>query len=131
MTPQQEALRDKLKKGSDIYKEAESLRAYIKENEKIQAGACDPIIQLQLQQQNDELKIKYAQLIDVRSKIDRCIGTIEDIDLKSILIMRYLGHVNTLQIAERMHYGRNTINRKHKDALNILMKTGADKLLDY
>lgn len=131
MTLQQIALRDKLKQGSDTFKEIESLRAYIKENEKIQSGAHNPDIQKLLEEQNEELIRKYNQLISIRSKIDRCINTINDTDLRTVMTMRYLGHVNTFTIAEKMYCGRNTVNRKHKAALNAIIESGADKLLDY
>lgn len=131
MTKQQECLRDKLKQGGDIFKHVEALRTYIKENEKIQEGIHDPRIKELIIQQNSELESEYKRLIDVRLKIDACINTIGDTELKSLMTMRYLGHKNTFDIAESMHYGRSTINRKHKAALNIIIESGAYKLLDY
>ena len=131
MTPQQEALRDKLKQGSDTFKEIASLRTVIQENERIQSGSHDPGIKKLLQAQNLELTMKYEKLIDVRSKIDRCINTINDVDLRAVMTMRYLGHVNTFRIAETLYIGRNTVNRWHKAALNKIIESGADKYLDY
>ena len=131
MTHQQENLRDKLKKGSELFKSAESLRCFIRENEKIQAGAHDPDLQALIAEQNAELEIKYKELINVRSKIDRCIGTIENEELKALMIMRYLGHDNTFAIAEKMYYGRNTINRKHKAALDQILQNHGERFLDY
>ncbi len=131
MTKQQEILRDKLKQGGDIFKHVEALRSYIKENEKIQEGIHDPRIKELITEQNRELESEYKTLIEVRLKIDKCINTIKDNELRDIMMMRYLGHKNTLYIAERMHYGRNSINRKHKAALNIIISSGADKYLDY
>lgn len=131
MTPEQELLRDKLKYGGDVYKHIESLRLYIRENENIQSGLHDARMQELIQQQNSELKREYNRLLDIRCKIDTCIRTIDDEELKALLIMRYLGHISTLEIAEKMHYGRNTVNRKHKAALNKLIESGADKILDY
>ncbi|MBR6834522.1 MAG: hypothetical protein IKM72_00770 [Oscillospiraceae bacterium] len=45
--------------------------------------------------------------------------------------MRYLGHISTIVIAERLNYGRNSINRKHKAALDRIIEIGADEYLDY
>lgn len=131
MTPAQIVLRDKLKYGGDVFKHIESLQLYIKENEKIMQGSHDPRIQELIKAQNSELEFEYEKLINVRCKIDQCINSLEDAELKSLLTMRYLAHSNTFEIAERMHYGRNTVNRKHKAALNKLIESGADKILDY
>ena len=131
MTPAQETLRDKLKKSGDLFKEIEGLRAYIKENEKIYDGTHDQSIKALIKSQNLKLEQDYNKLMDMRLKIDKCINTLDDAELKSILVMRYLGHINTLDIAEAMHYGRNSINRKHKIALNKLIENGGAKYLDY
>ena len=57
--------------------------------------------------------------------------TVDDEELRALLTMRYLGHRNTIEIAEKLHYGRNTVNRKHKVALNKIIESGSDKILDY
>lgn len=131
MTPQQEMLRDKLKRGGDVFKHIESLRSYIKENEVIQEGMHDLRLKELIEEQNSELETEYKKLVTIRRKIDRCIKTVDDDELRAVLTMRYLGHVNTIEIAERMHYGRNTVNRKHKAALNKILESGSDKILDY
>lgn len=131
MTKRQEVLRDKLKKGGDIFRETEALRAYIRENEKISEGLHDPRLLGLIREQNLELSQEYNKLLEVRAKIDKCISALSDPELKAILIMRYLGHVSTMDIAESMNYGRNSINRKHKAALDCIIEIGADKYLDY
>lgn len=131
MTAQQIKLRDKLKQGSELFRSAESLRCYIRENEKIQEGAHDPALQQLIADQNAELENKYKKLIEVRSKIDRCINTISNEELRALMIMRYLAHDNTFQIAEKMYYSRNSINRKHKAALDAILEHHGERFLDY
>ena len=131
MTPQQEILRDKLKYGGDVFKRIESLRSYMTENEKIQEGMHDLQLRQLIDEQNGVLNTEYKRLINIRRKIDQCIMTVEDDELRALLTMRYLGHRNTIEIAEKLHYGRNTVNRKHKVALNKIIESGSDKILDY
>lgn len=131
MTPQQEILRDKLKYGGDVFKRIESLRSYMTENEKIQEGMHDLQLRQLIDEQNGVLNAEYKRLINIRRKIDQCIMTVDDEELRALLTMRYLGHRNTIEIAEKLHYGRNTVNRKHKAALNKIIESGSDKILDY
>ena len=131
MTARQEVLRDKLLQGVCLFKTIEALRAYIQENEKIAAGTHDPRILGLIREQTSNLNEEYEKLIAIRTKIDKCISSIDDEELKAILTMRYLGHTNTFTIAERLNYSRNSINRKHKAALDKIIEKGADKYLDY
>lgn len=131
MTQQQEILRDKLKYGGDVFKRIESLRSYMTENEKIQEGMHDLRLKQLIDEQNGVLNAEYKRLINIRRKIDQCIMTVDDEELRALLTMRYLGHRNTIEIAEKLHYGRNTVNRKHKVALNKIIESGSDKILDY
>lgn len=124
-------MRDKLRRGSDIYKNIESLRAYIEANEAIAEGMHDPQLLQLINTQTTELNFQYAKLLKVRSMIDKCISSLEDRDLRSIMTMRYLGHLSTFAIADLLHYGRNSVNRKHKQALSKLLEIGADQYLDY
>lgn len=131
MTTRQEVLRNKLLEGTSLFKTVEALRLYIQENEKIAAGTHDPRILGLIREQNLELDKEYNKLLEVRTKIDKCISAIDDPELRAILTMRYLGHISTIVIAERLNYGRNSINRKHKAALDRIIEIGADKYLDY
>ncbi|MBQ5825263.1 MAG: sigma-70 family RNA polymerase sigma factor [Clostridia bacterium] len=124
-------MRDKLRRGSDIYKNIESLRAYIEANEAIAEGMHDPQLLQLINTQTTELNFQYAKLLKVRSMIDKCISSLDDRDLRSIMTMRYLGHLSTFAIADLLHYGRNSVNRKHKQALSKLLEIGADQYLDY
>ena len=128
MTERQTALRDNLLRGSNIYRHIEALRSYIAVNQAILEGTSDEDLKRKVTEQIDELEREYNELLKIRKKIDACVAAVDDPDLKSILISRYLGHKSTLQIAERMNYGRNTINRKHKKALSIIIEKGLDKI---
>ena len=75
MTKEQEILRDKLRRGSDIYKNIESLRAYIEANEAIAEGMHDPQLLQLINTQTTELNFQYAKLLKVRSMIDKCISS--------------------------------------------------------
>lgn len=131
MTQRQEVLRDKLLQGVCLFKTIEALRSYIQENEKIASGTHDQRLLGLIREQTSALNEEYEKLIDIRSKIDKCISSIDDPELKAILTLRYLGHTNTFTIAERLNYSRNSINRKHKAALDKIIEKGADKYLDY
>ena len=131
MTARQEVLRDKLLQGVSLYKTVEALRAYIQENEKIASGTHDQRLLGLIREQTLTLNEEYEHLLIIRSKIDKCISSIDDPELRAILTMRYLGHTNTFVIAERLNYSRNSINRKHKAALDKIIELGADKYLDY
>lgn len=131
MTTRQEVLRDKLLQGVSLYKTVEALRAYIQENEKIASGTHDQRLLGLIREQTLTLNEEYEHLLIIRSKIDKCISSIDDPELRAILTMRYLGHTNTFVIAERLNYSRNSINRKHKAALDKIIELGADKYLDY
>lgn len=131
MTQRQEVLRDKLLQGVSLFKEVEALRSYIMENEKIAAGTHDPRILGLIREQTLALDEEYEKLLDIRAKIDKCISSVTDPELRAILTMRYLGHTNTFVIAERLNYSRNSINRKHKAALDKIIENGADKYLDF
>lgn len=131
MTREQEILRDKLYAGKDTVKSIAALKSYIKENEKIASGTDDAEIKRLIAQQNDELNREYKRLVEIRSKIDMCISTIDDSELRDHLTMRYLGHANVFQISDELHCSRRTVDRKHIDALDIIIKSGADKYLDY
>lgn len=130
MTTRQETLRDNLQSGKNIYRQIEALKSYISVNQSILDGTGDPDIKKELAQQNAELEREYTRLIATRKKIDKCIDAIEDSELRTIMISRYLGHKNTLQIAEQMNYGRNTINRKHKKALQVIINKGFDNIFN-
>lgn len=131
MNSRQEILRDKLFAGRDLLREITSLKSYIEENEKIAAEINSEEIRKTITMQNEELSREYEKLIDIRSKIDRCICTITEKDLRALLIMKYLGHNNVNELSEKLSWSTRTIERKHVEALNRILSTGADRYLDY
>lgn len=131
MTARQEKLRDKLFAGHDLLREIMSLESYIEENEKIASATNSEEIRKTIAMQNEELNRDYAKLLTMRSKIDRCICTIKETDLRSLLVMKYLGHIGTDECAERLGWSKRTVERKHLEALNKILSTGADEQLDY
>ena len=123
MNSRQEILRDKLFAGRDLLREITSL--------KIAAEINSEEIRKTITMQNEELSREYEKLIDIRSKIDRCICTITEKDLRALLIMKYLGHNNVNELSEKLSWSTRTIERKHVEALNRILSTGADRYLDY
>lgn len=64
------------------------------------------------------IKTELNNLIRIRSEIFNAIKSLDNDELETILNMRYLGYMNMQQIADKLHYERKTIQRKHKVALD-------------
>ena len=60
---------------------------------------------------------KLIELMQIREQITQAIEAVEDYDLQTILIRHYLAYETFETIAEKMHYEKRTIQRKHKAAL--------------
>lgn len=131
MNAAQEMLRNKLYKGYDTFREVISLKSFIRENERI--SDCDNTgeIKAMIAMQNEKLDEECRQLVEIRSKIDKCISTIGDTDLRAYMTMKYLGHMSTTEIIDKMYWSKRTCDRKHLKALNMILESGADKILDY
>ena len=56
-------------------------------------------------------------LVDVREEICNAIREVEDLDAQTILVRHYLAYEKIDLIAEKMHYDKRTIQRKHNQAL--------------
>lgn len=56
-------------------------------------------------------------LVDVRVEICNAIRAVEDLDAQTILVRHYLAYEKIDLIAEKMHYDKRTIQRKHNQAL--------------
>lgn len=56
-------------------------------------------------------------LVDVREEICNAIRAVEDLDAQTILVRHYLAYEKIDLIAEKMHYDKRTIQRKHNQAL--------------
>lgn len=131
MTAAQESLCCKLYKGYDTFREVMSLKSFLRENERI--SDCDNTgeIKAMIATQNEKLDHECKRLVEIRSKIDKCIGTIGESDLRAYMTMKYLGHMSNQDISDQMYWSKRTCERKHIKALDAIIASGADKILDY
>ena len=80
-------------------------------------------ILIRIAEQEEEINTRIDKLVEVRSQIAEIINSVEDMDEQTILSYRYLSYKNMSEIAELMHYHRNTIQNKHNSAIkNIVLK---------
>ena len=131
MTAAQESLCCKLYKGYDTFREVMSLKTFLRENERI--SDCDNTgeIKAMIATQNEKLDHECKRLVEIRSKIDKCISTIGESDLRAYMTMKYLGHMSNQDISDQMYWSKRTCERKHIKALDAIIAYGADKILDY
>lgn len=61
---------------------------------------------------------RLRALAGIREEITQAIITVEDYDMQAILVRHYLAYETFDVIAERMHYDKRTIQRKHKAAID-------------
>lgn len=64
---------------------------------------------------------KLRELVCIREEITEAIQRIEDNDLQAVLVWRYLNYFTFEQTAEKMHYDKRTIQRKHQKALDKIV----------
>lgn len=71
---------------------------------------------------DDDMKIseQLEELRRCRTDIQRAITAIHNDELETILNMRYLAYMHVQDIADTLHYDRQTIHRKHKKALDLV-----------
>lgn len=132
MTAAQESLCCKLYKGYDTFREVMSLKSFIRENERISdCGDNTGEIKAMIATQNEKLDHECKRLVEIRSKIDKCISTIGESDLRAYMTMKYLGHMSNQDISDQMYWSKRTCERKHIKALDAIIASGADKILDY
>lgn len=132
MTAAQELLCNKLYKGYDTFREVVSLKSFIRENERISdCGDNTGEIKAMIATQNEKLDHECKRLVEIRSKIDKCISTIGESDLRAYMTMKYLGHMSNQDISDQMYWSKRTCERKHIKALDAIIASGADKILDY
>lgn len=63
---------------------------------------------------------KLAKLVKIRNEIVQAIEQVEDSDMQSILVWKYLNYYTFEQVAEKMHYSVRNVKYKHKSALDKL-----------
>lgn len=76
---------------------------------------------LRLAETERETQDRLCKLIAVREEIAGSIKSVDDLDMQTILVRRYLAYEKMELIAEKMHYDIRTVQRKHKAALDKLV----------
>lgn len=69
----------------------------------------------------------YLELQRIRDEITQAIQQLNDPDERAILVRHFLGYESFDKIAEKMHYGRTTVMRKYKRAIDKLVLNGTEK----
>ena len=63
---------------------------------------------------------KLAELVRIRDEIVQTIEQVDNSDMQSILVWKYLNYFTFEQVAEKMHYSVCNVKYKHKSALDKL-----------
>lgn len=79
----------------------------------------DALIRLAVTERKTQEKLK--ELVRIREEITEAIRKIDDGDLQAVLVWRYLNYFTFEQTAEKMHYDKRTIQRKHQKALDKIV----------
>lgn len=79
-------------------------------------GTEDALIRLA--QTETETRERLRKLVEIREEISTAIRQVDDPDMQAILVRHYLAYETFEQIAEKMHYDKRTIQRKHKRAID-------------
>ena len=85
------------------------------------SGNSTEISLIQLADTEKRTLERLQELVRIREEITAVIQAISDLDAQTILIRHYLAYETFEQIAERMHYDKRTIQRKHKQALDKIV----------
>lgn len=65
-----------------------------------------------------ETQQRLRELAAIREEITQAIAAVDDYDMQAILVRHYLAYETFELIAEKMHYDKRTIQRKHKAAID-------------
>ena len=139
MTVEQLETINYLNKAFYLNKRIDALIAEKKENEHIAMkctanydndGSTNPSkgnsqekILIKIAEQENEIDCFIDKLVDIRKDISNQINSLETMDEQTVLSLRYLSYMTIEEIAETMHYHRNTIQNKHNSAIkNIVLK---------
>lgn len=71
-----------------------------------------------------EIRNQLETLCSARQEIAKAIDSLEDSKLTTILRMRYLAYKKTYEIAEEIGVDIKTVSRRHKKALDEIIKNG-------
>lgn len=80
---------------------------------------CDDL-RMHLVDLQEQTEKTLRQLAGIREEIAQAIATVPDMQLEAILNRKYLAYQTIEQIAEDMFFDRRSIQRKHKQALDLL-----------
>ncbi len=67
------------------------------------------------------LQNALRELMDIREEITAAIRCVDDLDEQTILVRHYLAYEKIDTVAEKMHYEKRTIQRKHNKALEKIV----------
>ena len=72
---------------------------------------------IRLAQTEEDAQDRLRTLAAIRDEICTAIKSVDDPDMRAILVRHYLVYETFETIADKMHYDESTIRRKHKRAL--------------
>ena len=75
----------------------------------------DALIRLATTEQETQQRLR--ELVTIREEITQAIAAVDDYDMQAILVRHYLAYESFETIADKMHYDKRTIQRKHKTAI--------------
>lgn len=121
-------IKEKLNAAHWAAKLLEALMSVQSENERLVNAASELSDPNSVLDYSQKIEYEMDRVFRLRQEVTEMIDMIPDPDLRAVLYLRYLCGKSTIEIAELMHFGRNTVLRKHKKALLIL--AGEEKTLD-
>ena len=81
---------------------------------------------VKLVEQEEEIHREIDRLVNLRAEIYGVIQTVEDMDERLVLEMRYMGYHPVTEIARRMEVGERQIYRIHERGLrNVVVPSGS------
>lgn len=113
-------IKEKLNAAHWASKLLEALMSVQSENERLIAAASDLSDPNSVLDYSKKIESEMDRVFRLRQEVTEMIDLIPDPDLRAVLYLRYLCGKSTIEIAELMHFGRNTVLRKHKKAIIIL-----------
>ena len=83
-------------------------------------GNCTEDALIRLAETERRTQEKLAKLVHIRDEIVQAIEQVDNSDMQSILVWKYLNYFTFEQVAEKMHYSVRNVKYKHKSALDKL-----------
>lgn len=76
---------------------------------------------IRLAETQEHLQEALRALVGIREEIADAIRQVDDLDGQTILVRHYLAYEKIDLVAEKMHYDKRTIQRKHNKALEMVV----------